>query len=240
MSYIRVAAALLASLVSVLAATPAKPSVDAILAHFVSALGGQAAIEKITSRFMAGTLEIPGMKATATTTEYFQFPNRFSALTDIPGYGAIRTVYDGKTGWQADPQRGVTEISGPELADLSRRADIHWHMKLHELYPDLKVKGLEKINGKEAWKLVTSLQSWDYALYFDAQSGLLVRFDTDRHTKDGLSSVFLSDYRPVGDSLFSYSTMMSGPGAGWTRTLATVKFNIAIDPTVFLKPNNAP
>jgi len=219
------------------AATPANPSVDEILDHFVSALGGKVALEKVTSRFMAGTLQIPGMKTPATTAEYFQSPNLFAAVTDVPDYGTIRTVYDGKAAWQSDPQRGVTEVTGaPELADLSRRADIHWHLKLHELYPGLAVKGHEKIAGKEAWKLEATVESWDYAFYFDRDSGLLVRFDTDRHAEGGALRVLMSDYRPVNGILFAYSTSMSGAGPGWNRTLTSVRLNVSIDDSIFAKP----
>ena len=199
-----------------------------------------ASLEKVTSRFMAGTLQIPGVKTPATTAEYFQSPNRFAAVTDVPDYGTIRTVYDGKTAWQSDPQRGVTEVTGaPELADMSRRADIHWHLKLHDLYPGLAIKGREKIGGKEAWKLDATVEGWDYVFYFDRDSGLLVRFDTDRHDSGGPLKVLMSDYRPVGGILFSYGTSMSGAGPGWSRTLTSVRLNVSIDDSIFAKPSDA-
>ena len=218
------------------AANAANPSVDDVLARFVTALGGKAALEKVTSRFMAGTLQIPSMKTAANTSEYFQSPNRFAAVTDIPNYGTVRTVFDGKTAWQDDPQRGLSEISGPELADLSRRADIHWHLKLQELYPGLTVKGREKISGKDAWKLETTVEGWDYAFYFDVASGLLVRLDTDRHAPGGPSKVLFFDYRPVNGILFPHGASMAGPSGGWNRTLTTVRINVSIEDSIFAKP----
>jgi len=232
----RLSIALIITATFLSAGPPANPSVAEILERFVAALGGKAALEKVTSRFMAGTLQLPALKTSATTAEYFQSPNRFAAVTDVPDYGTIRTVYDGKTAWQSDPQRGVTEVTGAaELADLSRRADIHWHLKLHELYPGLAVKGREKIGGKEAWKLEATVEGWDYSFYFDRDSGLLVRFDTDRHS-GGPLKVLMSDYRPVNGVLFAYSTSMSGEGAGWNRTLTQVRLNVSIDDSIFAKP----
>jgi hypothetical protein len=210
------------------------PAVDVILEKYVAALGGRAALEKITTMAMRGTMEFPQFGASGTTSEYFK-GDHFAAITEVPGYGTVSTIYDGHKGWQVDPQRGTSEITGADFADLRRRADIHWNLKLAEYYPGLKVVNRESIGGQDAWKIEATVESWTYSFWFDMNSGLLVRFDTDRHTPDGPSSVVLSDYRRVGDVLFSFETSRSGAPVAWNRKLTEVKFNEPVDDAVFAK-----
>lgn len=212
----------------------ATPSVDSILDGFVRALGGRAELENITSMVFTGDLTISALKTTGKTSEYFKAPDHFAFVAEIPSYGTARTVYDGKTAWNVSPKRGVIDISGPELSDMSRRSDIHWNLKLKEFYPGLKVIGREKVDGKDAWALEATVDTWTYRMYFDSETGLMVRFDTD--TPDGTSSVLMGDYRKVGKMQFSFAASMTSPKGGWSRQLRHVKFNLPIDDAIFARP----
>jgi len=218
------------------------PPVEAILEKYINALGGREALEKITTMALRGTMEFPEFGASGTTAEYVKDPDHFVAITDVPGYGTVRTIYDGHNGWAVDPQRGTSEITGGDLADLKRRADIHWNLKLQEYYPRLKVLSRESVGGKDAWQLEATVEGWTYDFWFDVDSGLLVRFDTDRHTADGASTVTIGDYRRVGAVLFAFSAARSGAPIAWNRTLTDVKFNEPFDDAVFAKspPNEQP
>jgi outer membrane lipoprotein-sorting protein len=219
-------------------ADSALPAVDFVLDRFVQALGGHAALENVTSMTFRGALTILELKTTGRTTEYFKYPNHFAFIAEVPGYGTVRTVYDGKTAWNADPKSGVAEISGPQLSDLRRRADIHWNLKLKEFYPGLKVTGCEQVNGKDAWVLEDTVDGWTYRLYFDSATGLLVRFDTDTHEPEGNSSVLIGDYRDVGKVRFAFAASIMSSKGGWSRQLAEVKFNVPIDDSVFARPSS--
>jgi len=214
----------------------AVPSVDSILDKFVQALGGRAALEDVTAMVFTGDLTITALKTTGKTAEYFKAPNHFAFVAEIPSYGTARTVYDGKAAWNVSPKRGVIDISGPELADISRRSDIHWNLKLKEFYPGLKVIGREKVDGKDAWALEATVDSWTYRVYFDTETGLMVRFDTDTHEPDGTSSVLIGDYKKVGNVQFSFAASMTSPKGGWSRQLSDVKFNVPIDDAIFVRP----
>lgn len=213
-----------------------EPSVDAILKHYVTALGGESAIESVNSMIIRGTMEFPDLKVGGTTLEYFAPGNRFAAITEIAGIGKFQTVFDGEKGWQTDPQRGVSEITGADLADIRRRADLHWNLKLQEYYPGLKVVRQEKLNDKNAWKLEAAVENWTYDFWFDSDSGLLARFDTDRHTGQGATSVTIGDYRRLQDVQFAFSAEQAGGPLHWKRKLDEVKFNVPVDAAVFTKP----
>ena len=209
---------------------------DSILHRFVQALGGRAALEKINSLVFSGVLTVSALKTSGKTTEYFRSPNLFAFVAEIPGYGTVRTIYDGKAAWNSDPKGGLSEISGPQLSDISRRSDIHWNLKLKKFYPGLKVIGREKVNGKDAWALESTVDGWTYRLFFDKDTGLLVRFDTDTHKAEGNSSVLIGDYRQVGKVRISFAASMTSSTGGWSRQLNEVKFNVPIADSAFAKP----
>jgi len=208
------------------------PDVDQVLNRFVSVLGGKEELEKIHTMIFRGTMELPDFKANGTTAEYFKYPDHFAAITEIPGHGTTKFVYDGHDGWQVDPKNGFTQVSGADLADIQRRANIHWDLKLHEFYPNIQVKGREVVNGEDAWKLEAAVENSTYDLFFSVKTGLLIRFDTDQHVENGTSSVSISDYRPVDKVLFAFGAAQTEGPVKWTRKLTEVKVNEPIDESV--------
>jgi hypothetical protein len=219
------------------AKAPELPTVDEILARYERAIGGKAAFAKVNTMVFRGTIEFPTNKLSGTTAEYFKAPDHFLAVTEIPGYGTVRAGYGGRSAWSEDPKQGVKEITGPALADMRRRADIQWPVKLKELYPGLKLKGRESVEGKDAWMLEVTQDHWTFGLCFDVITRLMVRFDTDTGEKDGFSRVFIGDYRPVANMQFSYGATMFTTKVVWTRKLSEVKFNVPVDDALFLKPS---
>jgi hypothetical protein len=212
------------------------PDVDQVLQRFVSALGGEKELEKIHTITLRGTIDLPDFNANGTTTEYFQYPDHFAAVTDLGSHGTTKLVYDGKEGWQVDPRNGFSPVTGADLADIQRRAHIQWNQKLHEFYPNVHVIDREVVNGEEAWKLEATLETFTFDFLFSVKTGLLIRFDTDRHVENGTSSVLISDYRPVDKVLFAFGAEQTAGPVKWKRRLSEVKFNDPIDQSVFQKP----
>jgi hypothetical protein len=211
-------------------------NVDEILARYARAMGGKAAFEKVNTLVFRGTIEFPSNNLSGTTAEYFKAPDHFLAVTEVPGYGTLRTVYDGKTGWTENPKQGVQELSGAALADVRRRADILWHVKLKQLYPGLKLKERENIEGRDAWVLEVTQDGWTFDMCFDVDTGLMVRFDTNTGEPNGASKVLISDYRTVGHVHFSFGAAMITDKIVWSRKLTEVHFNVPVDDELFRKP----
>src|SRR5215203_3893997 len=93
-------------------AAAALPSVDEILDKYVKAIGGKEAYEKVTSRFMKGTFEMPAMGMSGTVEQYTQAPNKSATVTEIAGFGKVQQVFDGKSSWEANPMTGLREQTG--------------------------------------------------------------------------------------------------------------------------------
>ncbi|MEJ2008594.1 MAG: hypothetical protein P8Z30_10645, partial [Acidobacteriota bacterium] len=128
-------------------AATALPTVDEVLDKYVSALGGEAAIRRITTRVAKGTLELSQPPVEGTTVVYQKAPNKIYMDTEFAGGGSIKRGFDGKKGWHDTPQTGVEDLTGPELAGVKRAADFYGDINLKELYPKMTVKGEESVDG---------------------------------------------------------------------------------------------
>lgn len=217
-------------------ATAKTPSAHHVLARYVVALGGKKNLQRIHTMVFRGSMEFPDLHASGTAAEYFEAPNHFAVFTEVPGRGTTKFVYDGEEAWQVDNHNKLTRISGAALADIKRRSDIHWNLRLREFYPNIEVKGREPVDGKDAWKLEATVEAATYDFFFDVRTGLLTRFDTDQHVPNGTSSVSISDYRRLGKVLFAFGAAQTEGPVKWKRALTEVKFNAPIDDSIFAKP----
>src|SRR6516165_600337 len=63
------------------------PSVDQILNRYVQALGGKAAIERLTSMAMTGTIEVQSAGLKGKTEMIANVPNKYLLKIEIDGIG---------------------------------------------------------------------------------------------------------------------------------------------------------
>jgi len=215
------------------------PSVDQIIDKYVDALGGKAAIEKLTSRVAKGTFEMDQMPGTASEEIYEKAPNKQLMITDAPNYGVVRYAFNGTVGWQDTPQTGLQDISGAQLAAMKRYADFYRDIKLTELYPKMTVKGKESVNGHDAYVVeATPAEGAPELWYFDVGSGLLVRAQTQGEGPGGTVTIDsnLDDYREVDGVKIPFVMHQSMGDFGFTIKLTEVKHNVPIEDAKFDKP----
>lgn len=230
------------------AAKPTLPSSDEILAKYVQALGGEQALRKVTSRLVTATVDLPGAPGPgggtpvhATAQHYFKAPDLNVLITQTPA-GATSTAYDGKSAWSQDAKGAVTEATGVALARAKRDSDFYESLDLKQLYTRLTVRGIEKVRDHDAYMLQAVPQGEPAErLYFDTQSGLLLRKWTVTPTTLGNSPVQTDydDYRDAGDGVkVPYMIRIAGltPNQGRTVHIEKVQDNVPIDNSKFDKP----
>ena len=152
--------------------------------------------------------------------------------------GTVRRGYDGTTGWSDDPQGGLRDLTGDELADMRRSAAWNAPLRLKVLYPGLAVTGSDKVKGHDAWVLETTIDELKYKMYFDAATGLLVRRDQETKTPDGTKSTVVmcfDDYKPVDGVPEPFTLSFTSPQLNWTIKLTDIKHNDPIDDAKFAK-----
>jgi hypothetical protein len=218
------------------------PSVDQILEKYITALGGRAAIEKITSRVAKGTLEIPNVNMSGSIEVSEKAPDKSLAVLDLPGVGRAREGADASGAWADDPQTGLRDKTGSELADAKRGAIFNSELKMKTIYKTLEVTGRETVGGRPAYVvLATPAEGSATRMFFDAETGLVVRQAATRDTPVGPIDVdvYLEDYRDVEGIKQPFTIRQVTSTFTLVIRLSEIKHNVALDDALFKKPGLA-
>ncbi len=215
------------------------PTVDQIIDKYVEALGGKAAIEKVTSRVAKGTFDIPAFGASGTFEAYAKAPDKSISIIDVPGFGVIKQAFDGTVAWEDNPQVGMNEKSGAALARARLDANFYREIKLKELYPKMTLKGRDKVDGKDAYVIEAvptgvSPETW----FFDTETGLLSRADAEREGPNGVSQVqmYFEDYKDVDGVKIPHAIRQTTPEFSLSLKFSEIKQNVDIEDAKFSKP----
>ncbi|HEV7396416.1 MAG TPA: c-type cytochrome [Pyrinomonadaceae bacterium] len=221
--------------------TPPPPTIEEILDRYVQAVGGEANIRKVTSRVAKGS-RIGADGVLVPEEVYQKAPNQILTVTMYPD-NSFSTGFNGSTGWGSSSKAGLRELPAPVLAQLKTEAEFYREIKLREMYSKLTVTGKSTIGDREVYVVrATPVTGDPVQLYFDAQSGLLVRKYVE-------SEIFLGkfplqtdyeDYREVDGVKQPFLIRWSMPGRSWGRQIATMKQNVAIDESQFKPPAARP
>jgi outer membrane lipoprotein-sorting protein len=216
----------------------AQADVERILAKYVQATGGVAAHQKLTSRVEKGEWENTTRGVRCSIEIYSKAPNQRVELLDAPeNRGPTGRGYDGTNGWSMNmTETGLRQLEGAELATMRRESDFYRTIKLGRLYARLSAIGLEQVNGREVHVLEAIPENGNpEKLYFDAQTGLLIRRDMV-YGKTRVQHYF-DDYREVDGVKLPFVIRSEGPVRLITR-LNSIKHDVPIDDTKFKSPSN--
>jgi len=215
----------------------ALPSVDQLLDRYEQAIGGKAALMKVTSRVMKGSRV--GADGVLVPEEVYQkAPNKLLVMTSYPDV-VFRSGYNGTAGW-ARSSKGESQIGSEQLAEITRDAESFANTRIRELYSQMNVEGRATVGERDAFVVSgTTNKGLAERLYFDAQTGLLMRRYRESKTALGPfpTQTDYEDYKEVDGVKLPFSIRWSMPGRSWGRKIAEVKQNAAIDDAIFNPPD---
>lgn len=213
------------------------PTVDAILDKYVAAIGGRDAQRKITTRVTRGRVDVPGFSFGGKVEIYAKAPNKSLMVMDVEPMGLVKTGFDGRTGWilagNGSEATGGTDRSA--LVDV----DFYRDIKLKELYTRLKLIGKVKEGFHQVYLIEAVPRSGSAEnLYFDVDSGLLVRRDLTRPSATGptRAEVYFHDWREVDGVKIPFRMTQVMPTRKFVTTIEEVKHNVPVDDAIFRKP----
>lgn len=218
------------------------PTVDEILAKYTQALGGADALQKMTSRTESGSVEIPSRNIHATMEVFRKAPDKALATLHTPA-GNIVEGFDGTTAWESRGNRGAREETGDELVRVHEWAAFIPGLDLKTEYSRPMVAGIEKINGHDAYRVFAFRKGGSRErLYFDTQSGLLVRLDTliDSPLGSLPEESDYVDYRDVSGVKLPFTIRVSRVESTTIYKWDKVEANVAVDDARFAMPAAAP
>jgi hypothetical protein len=218
---------------------------EQILDRYIQALGGAAALSRLTSFSAKGTYE-------GFDSDFFQVPmDVYAKAPDMRttvvhmSAGDMTNTYDGREAWAAAPPDLVPlpliQLVGQNLQAARLEALLAFPSQLKQAltgwqagFPPVTIDGraVDVISGKMA-------DGSRVKLYFDKQTGLLVRHVRYVDTAVGTipSHVDYSDYRAVGGVKIPFQWQVTWVDGQSTIKLTSVQPNAAIDAAKFSKPS---
>jgi photosynthetic reaction center cytochrome c subunit len=221
------------------APSAAPPNADAILAKYLEALGGADALSKITTRTEKGNVLV-GPSSTPIDI-YMKAPNKRVSISHGQN-GDGFTAFDGTAGWMGGGRGGARDMNSIDSMSSMVDAALAFPANLKTVFTQMRAGRPDKIGDKDVY-LVTGRGPGApiTRLYFDQQSGLLVR--AIRYNDVGLGmmpvQVDYSDYRAVDVVKVPFHWTLSRPGGRFSIQVDSVQQNVPIDDAKFAKPPSA-
>jgi hypothetical protein len=222
---------------------PAKlPSGAPVFAKYIQALGGQAALDKVSTRVEKGNALMPEDQPIAIDI-YTKAPDQRVSAMHMPKGDSI-TAYNGQAGWIAFPGRPLREMSAPDQQAAKLDAEAFYPTRLEHEFTELKLQEHPEKIGQHEASVVIGLAKGQppVKFYFDQTSGLLVRMVHYADTPLGLNptQVDFADYRDTGGVKTPYRWTIARPSGSFTIQIDQVQQNIPIGGAKFVKPKPEP
>ncbi len=215
------------------------PTADELIDNYIRALGGASAIERITSREERGTATLGG-KAIAIEI-FYRAPDKQVVVRHMPAGDSV-TVFDGHQGWSSTPGGPIREMHGSDLDAAQIDADLHFPLRIKQMFGDLRVEYPEKIGDRGAYVIsCKNVGKPQVKLYFDEQAGLLKRLVQFAESPLGLipTQIDYDDYRDVDGVKIAYRWTTARPGESSTIQLDQIRQNVPVDDAKFGKPTSS-
>ncbi len=144
--------------------------------HWIAATGGRAAWEGRHNQVEHATLEIAKVGIKGTITIYEAAPDKYLALTDVPGVVKSSAGSNGEVAWESSVIQGPRIKQGAEKADALREGAFNPALNWQKLYVKGETAGVETVEGHDCYKIVlTPAEGNPLTEYYDKTSGLLVK-----------------------------------------------------------------
>jgi photosynthetic reaction center cytochrome c subunit len=221
------------------------PSADQILDKYIQALGGAQRLAGIKSFIATGTsVGYEGLGGGGQFLICGKAPDQRAVqivFKDHPERGDSTRAYNGSAGWIKSPRGllGEYELAGSELDGLRLEAQLAFPGQIKQILTNLRAGNPDTINGSDVDVVQgTGPRGVLATLYFDKQSGLLVRLVRYGRSPVGRVPVQsdYSDYRDVGGVKFPFKYTFSWLDGRDAFQLTEVKTNVPIEAAMFGKP----
>jgi outer membrane lipoprotein-sorting protein len=221
---------------------------DEVIEKYLTALGGRAALAKLTSRSMTGTMTMstPTGTVSGPIEVVNEQPNKSRTLIqmDLASLGAGMMVvdqrFDGTSGYALDSMRGNHDITGDQLESMRNSVFPNPFLNYKERGATVELAGKEKVDGRDAYVLVLKPKSGPVARQvIVAETYLPLRLVV----KIGIPDVGpveqttdLSDFRDVDGVKIPFTLKVSSSVQSFTISVTKVEHNVKVDEALFSKP----
>lgn len=228
--------------------TASAQTADEVIEKHLTALGGRAALAKLESRLMVGTITLstPGGEVSGSVEALAARPNKQRTLIkiDLASVGAgevtVDQRFDGTDGYMLDSLQGNRAITGSQLENMRSSMFPTQFLDYKASGAAVELKGKEKLGDGEAFVLVFTLKGGlPVRQYIDAVTYLprrtIATVDVPgMGTLDQISDYL--DQRDVDGVKVPFLVKSTSAAQSFSVTATRVEHNVKVDPALFVKP----
>ena len=221
---------------------------DEIVEKQLTALGGRAALAKLKSRTITGTMTLttPAGDVTGPVEVWSQEPNKSRTLIklDLSSLGAGQMIFDqrfdGTSGYVLDSLQGNRDITGSSLETMKNGSFPTPFLNYRERGATVELVGKEKVGEREAYVMILTPKSGSAVRqYIDAESYLPVKVTLKVEVPqlgELQQTTEFTDYRDVDGVKVPFHVRATSTVQTSIITVTKVEHNTKVDEALFSKP----
>jgi photosynthetic reaction center cytochrome c subunit len=221
---------------------PNTKSADQILDKYIQALGGPQRLDALVSFVAKGVFQGYGSPQKSPVEIFFKAPNQRAMIVHT-SEGDSASTFDGRAGWVAAPATDrpvtLTALSGGDLDGARLDAELSSPARIKQALREWRVGVPTSIDDREVDVVQgTSDGRYPVNLYFDSQTGLLVRLVRYADSPVGLSptQIDYADYREMAGIKMPFRWTVTWLDGRSMIQLSEVRPNVPIDAATFSRP----
>jgi outer membrane lipoprotein-sorting protein len=239
----------MAAALCVFTTTAFAQTADEVVEKHLAAMGGRAALTKVTSQIATGTISVGTQMGdiTGSVEVTRKAPNKSRTLTvlDLSALGAasmtIDQRFDGQAGWVGNTMQGDRDITGGQLQSMKNSAFPTPLLNYKETGGKVELAGKDTVGGRNMLVLVYTPKEGPAAKFFvDAETYLIAKsvstIDVPEAGGPMEQASETSDYRDVGGLKLPFSVKAVTPVQTVVISISKIEVNKAVDDALFVKP----
>jgi photosynthetic reaction center cytochrome c subunit len=225
----------------IVAQAPGAPAADQILDKYIQALGGAGRLASLTSLVLKGTSVGYGPEGQKRQVEVFAKAPGLRTTIIHTLDGDSTTTYDGRAAWIAAPHRPVPvlALTGDDLEGVKLESALFFPAQIKRALGRWRVGFPGEIDDRPVQVVQgTSAGGALATMYFDVESGLLVRFLHYAQSPVGRmpTQIDYADYRDVSGVKVPFRWKVTWLDGVESVEVVDVQPNVPIDAAKFAKP----
>jgi hypothetical protein len=206
-------------------------SADEVIERFVEAVGGQDAIERLSTRTITGHLvhDLSWHDPQVETLDFvYQAGSDDRFMHRMTGQkGTTFEGFDGTEGWNLDRDGNLKPNPDAGRSKQAWYANPHQALRIREYFPNPQLAGTREVDGRTCYAVRCDRQPEYFTLYFDDEAYLLRAIGYHN---------WVEDYREVDGVLLPHRIVCGRKGGSSTFYFENIEHNLPLDDAVFSPP----
>lgn len=203
------------------------PAAEEILARFHAAVGGLERLRAVSFMRSSGEYAVPAAGIVAQFEAIAARPNLRVTTVTVPGFGEIRTGFDGTVGWSVNPAEGPRVMQGAEAVQAADDAMFDANFRLPGVYRAMTTIEKTTMAGRECYSVRMVFPSGRETVdCYDTSTFLLVGGIVSQASRAGTAEAVYTwdEYRDFDGVLLPTRVTVRAAGVDQVLTRSAVSF----------------